>query len=142
MLIRDGSSLGSTCYIELCPGSRMAQPCWNEGAVYVSLDAFALLQPLLRRADHDISEIGFHVLDRKQASRFAEAVRALCGDLQTAHSPDGLGRYFDELPPRVSEALEGGFGTLREPFLAFLEDLAAMLESYRQESETLHVLGL
>jgi hypothetical protein len=78
-LIRNKAQLSGTCYFELLPG-RYQGKCWNDGAVFLTQEAFGLIDLIIMRHEPKFDHFSFVAIQRSAWERIIPEIELMATD--------------------------------------------------------------
>lgn len=136
-LITDPHELRGTLYIELMPGAYQGK-CWCQGSVFLSEEAFHVLEHAFRRHVPEYNYYSFMELPRLQGVQLVAELtalsRALQGESLVAPLPPGAEEDLERI--RQDADVENGVAA------ELAGRLATWLEAQFRQNDVVSVLGL
>ena len=140
-LIRSTTELEGTCYFEFLPG-RYDQKCWNEGSVFLSEEAFDLIEPIFLRRVPEFDHYAFVEINRSRWSLIVGDLEVLTERLATVNGVDELRDLVRVTNAFDEHDLRTAFVEYKRLIRQMLTDLAAWLRGQASRHEIISVLGM
>lgn len=141
-IVRDKQELKHTCYIELCPGRQRTKACWNEGSLYIDIDAFTYIEDAFETSVDKFSEYSFTIFSREEWLLIIAKLMKQQDALLTATVPHDVWPNWSETRWHHSAMVMTDFHFMKNLLIVMTHDLAVTLRDWCNAQEDIYFIGL
>jgi hypothetical protein len=139
-LIKDTNHLEGTCYFEFLPG-KYRNKCWNQGSVFLSEEAYDLLEACFSENIKGYDHYAFMEADQDAIEKIIHCLNKLEKQIEKSISAEGLSNSMKINNYQRSE-LELNWPESKYRLKAMVEDINHWLQKVIKENEVISILGM
>lgn len=139
-LIRDTKTLEGTCYFEFLPG-KFKNKCWNQQSVFLSEDAYELVEECFSRDVDRYDHYAFMEADRETIEKITQCLDVLAAKIENVASLKDLLASMRIGEYQRSE-LEAGWPETKQPLKMMVRELSQWLRDSILGHEVVSILGM
>lgn len=140
-VVEDFSELDSGQFLEVFPGPYRGR-AWNDESVFVEDEAFALIEPIVRRHVADFDHRKTFKIESVVWGKIVDDLEILKGALASASSFDEVKEFLGFRSDSACEEFASNFDSNLSSLVSMIDRLVGWLREELQGKEVLSILGV